>query len=104
MTARGWSSSIWPSAAFTSPNWAEFEKAICGGWRSQGFHGPKHKLHREEDRGQASDFRRAARPVRPHDRRAYQNSMMVPGNVVLATAYSDPSKPEAPARMNRSSG
>ncbi len=30
------------SSAFSKPNWDEFEKAIGGGWRSQGFHGPKH--------------------------------------------------------------
>ena len=30
------------SSAFTNPNWDEFEKAIAGGWRSKGFHGPAH--------------------------------------------------------------
>src|SRR5437763_16713992 len=31
------------SSAFVKPkNWDEFEKAIAGGWRSQGYHGPKH--------------------------------------------------------------
>ena len=35
----------------------------------------------------------------------YQNSMILPGSVVLATAYSDPSKPKGTsARMSRSSG
>ena len=29
------------SSAFIKPNWDEFEKAVAGGWRSQGFHGPK---------------------------------------------------------------
>ena len=28
------------SSAFTKPNWDEFEKAVAGGWRTQGFHGP----------------------------------------------------------------
>ncbi len=30
------------SSAFTKPNWDEFEKAVAGGWRTQGFHGPPH--------------------------------------------------------------
>src|SRR5262249_31990770 len=30
------------SSAFTNPPWEEFERAIGGGWRTQGFHGPKH--------------------------------------------------------------
>ncbi len=30
------------SAAFAKPNWEEFEKAVAGGWRTQGFHGPAH--------------------------------------------------------------
>ena len=30
------------SSAFTKPNWDEFEKAVAGGWRTQGFHGPAH--------------------------------------------------------------
>ena len=32
----------WASSAFAKPNWEEFEKAVAGGWRSQGFHGPPH--------------------------------------------------------------
>ena len=81
------------SSAFTSPNWAEFEKAICGGWRSQGFHGPKHKytvkktaVHHPISEGLPAQFDHVIDEL-------YQNSMMVPGNLVLATAYSDPSKP-----------
>src|SRR5438270_6646419 len=31
------------SSAFVKPNWDDFEKAIAGGWRSQGFHGPAHE-------------------------------------------------------------
>ena len=49
------------SSAFTKPNWDEFEKAVAGGWRSQGFHGPDARLHRQEDRRQAPDLRGAAR-------------------------------------------
>src|SRR5262249_13669009 len=28
------------SGAFAKPNWDDFEKAVAGGWRTQGFHGP----------------------------------------------------------------
>ena len=82
------------SSAFTSPNWVEFEKAIAGGWRNQGFHGPKHEFtvkktvakHPISD-GLPAQFEHTIDEL-------YQNSVMVPGNVVLATAYSDPNKPK----------
>ena len=81
------------SSAFTKPNWDEFEKAIAGGWRSQGFHGPAHVFtvkktdvkHPISD-GLPAQFEHTIDEL-------YQNSMMVPGSVVLATAYSDPNKP-----------
>ncbi|MGC8639002.1 MAG: sialate O-acetylesterase [Isosphaeraceae bacterium] len=79
------------SAAF--PKWDEFGKAIAGGWRSQGYHGPKHVYtvkktavkHPISD-GLPAQFTHTIDEL-------YQNSVMVPGNVVLATAYSDPKKP-----------
>jgi type 1 glutamine amidotransferase len=81
------------SSAFTKPNWDEFEKAVAGGWRSQGFHGPKHvfTVKKTEVKHPISDglppkFEHAIDEL-------YQNSVMVPGSIVLATAYSDPSKP-----------
>jgi type 1 glutamine amidotransferase len=81
------------SSAFTKPNWEEFEKAIGGGWRAQGFHGPKLEfvvkatdVKHPISRGLPAEFNHVIDEL-------YQNSMMVPGNVVLATAYSDPSKP-----------
>lgn len=81
------------SSAFAKPNWEEFEKAIAGGWRSQGFHGPKHnftvKATAEEhpiSKGAPKEFAHAIDEL-------YSNSLMVPGSVVLATAYCDPSKP-----------
>jgi type 1 glutamine amidotransferase len=81
------------SSAFTNPPWPEFERAIAGGWRTQGYHGPKHeytvKTTKEEhpiSEGLPAQFDHAIDEL-------YQNSLMVPGNVVLATAYSDPSKP-----------
>jgi uncharacterized protein len=80
------------SSAFTIPNWDEFEKAIAGGWRSQGFHGKKHIFtvkktdakHAISD-GLPSQFEHKIDEL-------YQNSVMVPDSVVLATAYSDPNK------------
>lgn len=81
------------SSAFTDPSWPEFERAIAGGWRTQGFHGPKHEFtvktgaaEHPISEGLPAQFDHAIDEL-------YQNSVMVPGNVVLATAYSDPSKP-----------
>jgi type 1 glutamine amidotransferase len=81
------------SSAFTNPNWDEFEKAIAGGWRSKGFHGPKHEFTVKKtdakhpiSEGLPSDFKHTIDEL-------YQNSVMVPGSTVLATAYSDPDKP-----------
>jgi type 1 glutamine amidotransferase len=81
------------SSAFTKPNWDEFEKAIAGGWRSKGFHGPAHEftVKKTDAKHPISE----GLPVQfdhPTDE-LYQNSVMVPGSVVLATAYSDPKKP-----------
>ncbi len=80
------------SSAFTNPNWDEFEKAIAGGWRSKGFHGPAHEFtvkktdakHPISD-GLPSEFKHNTDEL-------YQNSVMVPESIVLATAYSDPTK------------
>ena len=82
------------SSAFAKPNWEEFERAIAGGWRSQGGHGPAHEFtvkttaekHPISD-GLPSSFNHVIDEL-------YANSLMVPGNVVLATAYSDPAKPK----------
>jgi sialate O-acetylesterase len=81
------------SSAFTKPNWPEFEKAIAGGWRSQGFHGPPHvyTVKKTEVKHPISDGL-PTEFVHTIDE-LYQNSVMLPGNVVLATAYSDPKKP-----------
>jgi sialate O-acetylesterase len=81
------------SSAFTKPNWEEFEKAIAGGWRSQGFHGPPHEFTVQKtdakhaiSEGLPAEFKHTTDEL-------YQNSVMVPGSIVLATAYSDPKKP-----------
>lgn len=81
------------SAAFVDPNWDEYEKAIAGGWRKQGYHGPKHVFTVKKtdvdhpiSAGMPSEF------VHKIDE-LYSNSLMVPGSVVIATAYCDPAKP-----------
>jgi sialate O-acetylesterase len=82
------------SSAFTKPNWEEFEKAVAGGWRSQGFHGPKHVFtvkktdtkHPISD-GLPAEFEHTIDEL-------YQNSVMVPESTVLATAFSDGKKPQ----------
>lgn len=69
----------------------EFEKIIAGGWRRQGNHGKRHEFKvaiRKADhpitRGLPAEFAHANDEL-------YQNSLMLPGSVVLATAYSDKS-------------
>src|SRR5262245_8362332 len=76
------------SSAFVgdTPLEKEFEKVIAGGWRKQGFHG---KMH---------EFTVSARKEHPitkgisefkHGRdELYQNSVILPGSTVLATALS----------------
>jgi type 1 glutamine amidotransferase len=82
------------SSAFAArPNWEEFEKAIAGGWRTQGFHGPAHEFKVKK-----TDFKHPISETLPSEfahvtDELYQNSMLTPGSVVLATAYSDASKP-----------
>jgi type 1 glutamine amidotransferase len=80
------------SGAFTGKSDfdSQFEKAVAGGWRKQGYHGQMHV------------FTVTVRKDHPithgiqefkHGRdELYQNSMILPGSVVLATAYSDKTK------------
>lgn len=82
------------SAAFAKPNWPEFEKAIAGGWRTQGHHGPAHPFSAKKTdarhpitEGLPSEF---AHPIDE----LYANSLLTPGSTVLVTAYSDPAKPK----------
>ena len=80
------------SSAFTGTSDLdkEFEKAIAGGWRKQGYHGKMHeftvtvrKQHPITD--DLKEFKHGRDEL-------YQNSMMFPGNEVLATAFSDKAK------------
>ena len=82
------------SSAFVGDNDLdrEFEKVIAGGWRKQGNHGKRHEFSvtvRKADhpitKGLPAEF------AHPNDE-LYQNSVITPGAVVLATAYSDKSK------------
>jgi uncharacterized protein len=79
------------SSAFISgsPSDKEFEKLIAGGWRKQGNHGKRHvftvtmrKTDHPITKGMPAEF------VHANDE-LYQNSVMFPDNVVLATAFSD---------------
>jgi type 1 glutamine amidotransferase len=82
----------WASSAFTGDSdfEKEYEKVIAGGWRKQGNHG---KMH---------EFTVTVRKEHPitagikefvHGRdELYQNSVMLKGSEVLATAYSDKNK------------
>ena len=82
------------SGSFVKPNWAEFEQAV-GGWRTQGFHGPAHEFVVRKAATAGNHPVAAGAPAEfPHlTDELYQNSLLPPGTVVLATAYSDPSKP-----------
>jgi type 1 glutamine amidotransferase len=82
------------SAAFTKPNWSDYEQALAGGWRTQGYHGPKHEFTVKKTdvkhpitEGLSSEFHHAIDEL-------YSACMRTRGSVVLATAYSDPSKPQ----------
>lgn len=67
----------------------EFEKAIAGGWRKQGNHGKRHEFTvviRKPDHPITKDM--PAEFAHANDE-LYQNSVMLPGSIVLATAFSD---------------
>jgi len=82
------------SAAFANPNWKEFEQAVAGGWRSQGYHGPAHEFSVKKtpvkhpiSEGLPAGFHHVTDEL-------YSASMRTRGSVVLATAYADPDKPQ----------
>lgn len=82
------------SAAFSSPNWVEFERAVAGGWRTQGYHGPAHEFTVKKttvkhpiSEGLPAEFDHVTDEL-------YSASMRTRGSVVLATAFCDPNKPQ----------
>jgi type 1 glutamine amidotransferase len=69
----------------------QFERIIAGGWRKQGNHGKRHVFTvtmRKKDHpiteGMPAEFQHSNDEL-------YQNSVMLPGSEVLATAYSEKS-------------
>src|SRR5262245_58729856 len=81
------------SSAFTAGSEfdKEFERIIAGGWRKQGNHGKRHEFRvtiRQQDhpitKGMPAEFAH-------YNDELYQNSVMFPDSVVLATAYSEKS-------------
>jgi type 1 glutamine amidotransferase len=79
------------SSAFTTGDdfSKEFEKVIAGGWRKQGNHGKRHEFGvaiRKADHPITKDM--PAEFAHSNDE-LYQNSVMLPDSVVLATAFSD---------------
>ena len=90
------------SSAF--PDWEEYEKLISGGWRKQGFHGPKHVFTVKKtdadspiSKGLPSEFTHVIDEL-------YQNSKMLPGASCSPPPIPTPTSPAAPARTSRSSG
>jgi type 1 glutamine amidotransferase len=80
------------SSAFTGTSDLnkEFEKAIAGGWRKQGNHGKMHEFTvTVRKQHPITDGLREFKHGRDE---LYQNSLMLPGSEVLATAYSDKAK------------
>lgn len=80
------------SAAFVAPSALnkEFERAIAGGWRKQGYHGNMHPFIvtvRKEH-----PITHGIKEFKHGRDELYQNSLMLPDSEVLATAYSDKSK------------
>ena len=81
------------SAFIAGDAWSgEFEEVIAGGWRKQGHHGKRHEFDvfvTDEDhpitRGVPTGFAHANDEL-------YQNSVVPPGAVVLATSWSDKRK------------
>ena len=66
----------------------EFERVIAGGWRKQGNHGKRHEFSvtiRKSDHPITKDL--PSEFVHTNDE-LYQNSVMFPDSVVLATAFS----------------
>lgn len=81
------------SAAFANPNWKEYEQAIAGGWRTQGYHGPKHEFPVKKTEVKHPISEGAPARFDHVSDELYSASMRTKGSLVLATAYCDPTKP-----------
>lgn len=80
------------SSAFTGDTEfeKEFEKVIAGGWRKQGYHGAMHEFTVTSRKGHPitqgiSEFKHGRDEL-------YQNSVLMPNSIVIATAFSDKKK------------
>jgi type 1 glutamine amidotransferase len=82
------------SSAFTKPNWDEYEKAIAGGWRTQGYHGPAHEFVVKKTNAKHPISEGLPAQFNHVKDELYSNSKLPPGSIVLATAYADPAKPK----------
>ncbi len=80
------------SAAFTGDTDfdKEYEKAVCGGWRKQGYHGAMHEFVIKPCKDHP--ITRGLAPFKHGRDELYQNSVIVPHSEILATAYSDAAK------------
>ena len=80
------------SAAFVGPSAfeQEFEKVIAGGWRKQGFHGKMHEFTVTVRKDHP--ITRGIQEFKHGRDELYQNSVILPGSEILATAYSEKSK------------
>jgi type 1 glutamine amidotransferase len=67
----------------------EFERTIAGGWRKQGNHGKRHVFSVTVRNNEHPITKGLPAEFQHSDDELYQNSVMFPDSVVLATAYSD---------------
>jgi type 1 glutamine amidotransferase len=68
----------------------EFEKVIAGGWRDKGYHGKMHEF--TVTIRKQHPITRGLKEFKHGRDELYQNSVILPGSEILATAYSDPKK------------
>ncbi|HTL28430.1 MAG TPA: ThuA domain-containing protein [Tepidisphaeraceae bacterium] len=82
------------AAAFVSGDpWdKEYEKIIAGGWRKQGFHGQRHVYDISMTKVEHPITKGMPRTFTHSNDELYQNSLIIEGSQILATAYSDKSK------------
>lgn len=69
----------------------EFEQVIAGGWRKQGNHGKRHEFKVTIRKGDHPITKGLPAEFAHSNDELYQNSVMFPESIVLATAFSDKS-------------